>query len=199
MILTQRLQHALDLAAVLHRDHNRIGKDNTPYITHLFAVAIIVEHYGGSEDAVVAGLLHDTVEDIDGYTLEMLRSECGARVAEIVQNLTEPRDFSADANPKERWVKAKRVYLDQLSGADQDTLIVSASDKIHNMQSILAGMAKGDDLVKEKFSGEALKGQLWFWSEVLAKIDGKVPQDLQKLFEETLANMAYMHETGSAL
>ncbi len=54
----ERFEEALLYAARLHRDQERKGTD-TPYITHLLAVTAIVGENGGTEDEVIAALLHD--------------------------------------------------------------------------------------------------------------------------------------------
>jgi hypothetical protein len=55
---------------------------SVPYITHLMAVASLVGEYGGDEDLVIAGLLHDAVEDQGGKkTLSEIRAQFGDRVA----------------------------------------------------------------------------------------------------------------------
>ncbi|MPZ17157.1 MAG: HD domain-containing protein [Luteitalea sp.] len=57
-----RLDRALKLAAIVHRRQQRRGT-RIPYIMHPVQVARILEHYGYGEDAVIAGLLHDVIED----------------------------------------------------------------------------------------------------------------------------------------
>src|SRR5215203_2149050 len=57
----EKFERALPYASRLHRDQVRKGT-STPYITHLLAVASIVGEHGGTEDEVVAALLHDAPE-----------------------------------------------------------------------------------------------------------------------------------------
>ena len=68
-----KFDHALSYASRLHRDQVRKGT-STPYITHLLAVASIVGENGGTEDEVVAALLHDAPEDQGGEA--RLREMC---------------------------------------------------------------------------------------------------------------------------
>lgn len=97
----ERLTEALDLATELHRD-DRYGRE--PYLSHLMRVAIrIISHYEITDtDVVVAGLLHDAVEDhpaelagsrpgtpTEGALAE-LADRFGPRVAEIVAAVTNP-------------------------------------------------------------------------------------------------------------
>src|SRR5919202_2146668 len=94
----EKFEEALLYAARLHRDQTRKGTD-TPYVTHLLAVAAIVGENDGTEDEVVAALLHDAPEDQGGKErLEDIRTRFGEVVAEIV-------DGCADAygEPKPAW------------------------------------------------------------------------------------------------
>ena len=61
----ERFEEALLYAARLHRDQTRKGT-GVPYVTHLLAVAAIVGETGGTENEVVAALLHDAPEDRGG-------------------------------------------------------------------------------------------------------------------------------------
>ena len=65
MPYTVRFDDALVYAADAHRDQTRKGT-GVPYVTHLLAVAAIVGENGGTEDEVVAALLHDAPEDAGG-------------------------------------------------------------------------------------------------------------------------------------
>ena len=85
----EKFENALRYASELHRDQVRKGT-GIPYITHLLAVASIVGENGGTEDEVVAALLHDGPEDQGGEaTLEVIRVRFGVEVSEIVDGCTD--------------------------------------------------------------------------------------------------------------
>jgi (p)ppGpp synthase/HD superfamily hydrolase len=65
--LTSRFDGAVAFASRVHGEQMRKGS-KTPYISHLLAVASLVIEYGGSEDAAIAGLLHDCIEDCESYS-----------------------------------------------------------------------------------------------------------------------------------
>ncbi|MBT5816897.1 MAG: HD domain-containing protein, partial [Proteobacteria bacterium] len=67
-----RFRSALNYATTLHTESR---KDTTiPYISHLYSVAALVMESDGSEEEVIAALLHDAVEDHGGVkTLEKIR------------------------------------------------------------------------------------------------------------------------------
>ena len=72
---SDRINHALAFAAKHHDQQVRKGT-RLPYLTHPANVAIILTRYGQDEETVVAGIMHDVIEDCvrDGYTREMLES-----------------------------------------------------------------------------------------------------------------------------
>ena len=62
-MLGKEVNLALKVASKAHRDQMRKGTD-IPYISHLVAVGMIIGEYTTDEDAVVAGILHDVLEDV---------------------------------------------------------------------------------------------------------------------------------------
>src|SRR3989338_4561793 len=95
MHLTSSLiQKALEFAYRVHQvdqRQSRKGKQ-VPYLFHVLAVANILERAGANETVVAAGILHDTIEDSNPekpVTKEMLKKAFGAKVARIVDDLSE--------------------------------------------------------------------------------------------------------------
>ncbi len=155
------IEQAIRAAAVLHKDQVRKGAVPYPYITHLYAVAMIVADYTNDENAVVAALLHDTVEDTD-YTVEELTEDFGGPVAEIVRTLTEP---SAKSTEYPNSAARKKQYLKQLKGGKEESLIVVAADKIHNMRSMVEEYYEDHTRFLADF-GSAIENRLQFYQEL---------------------------------
>lgn len=189
MILTTRLQKAIDTAALLHKDHTRIGIKKIPYITHLIHVLAILDNHNANEDTLIAGLLHDTIEDIPEYTGDILEQDFGKNVREIVESLTEIRVFDNSLSPRERWIAAKKSYLEKFSESSYEAHMISAADKIHNMNCIIEGYANNDESLMLRFEGPALKGQVWFVDEVLKLLSGKIPKDLEAEYRDSLSKL----------
>ena len=78
---SERLDHAIEVAKKAHE--GQLRKTGEPYIIHPLAVKKILEEWGMDEDTVIAGVLHDTVEDTD-LTLDDIRKEFGESVAFLV-------------------------------------------------------------------------------------------------------------------
>ena len=110
--LTDRFSDALTAAVEFHEGQFRKGSD-TPYIAHLLGVASTVLELGGDEDAVIAALLHDALEDqADRVTEQDLRDRFGDHVAAIVVGLSDY--VGPDSSNKPDWRVRKETYLAHL-------------------------------------------------------------------------------------
>ncbi len=140
--LTDRFDRALLYATHVHGGQVR-KVTSIPYVAHLLAVAATVLEYGGSEDVAIAALLHDAVEDQGGEPrLSDIRNRFGDRVADIVRSCSDSVANTSAGHAKEDWHVRKTRYVEHLNIADQETLLVSLSDKIHNARSILRDLRK---------------------------------------------------------
>lgn len=147
MHYSYRIEQAIRAATILHKDQVRKGDVPYPYVTHLYAVALIAADYTDSEDIIVAALLHDTLEDTD-YTREELNEDFGHAVAEIVECLTRPTLGSGAS-----WYEIRKEYAKKLKDAPHDALIVAAADKIHNMRSMVETYFDNHDRLSADFGG----------------------------------------------
>jgi len=144
-----RIEQALRAATILHKDQVRKGSVQIPYVSHLFAVAMLAIDYTKDEDVLIAALLHDTLEDTD-YTAAELEDDFGGKVREIVEALTEPQDSDTR---KYSWKDRKMSYAKLLKNAPQESLIIAAADKIHNMRSMVEEYFDDYPRFRKEFSG----------------------------------------------
>lgn len=155
--LGPRLQRAFRYAAEKHTGQTR-KQTAVPYLSHLMAVASLVLEAGGDEDMAIAALLHDVVEDCGGMPrLREVRKLFGRRVAHIVEGCTD-----SFGEPKAEWIERKKDYLREVTQADAETRLVSASDKLHNVRTILADYRNDGEAMWERFSGKK-EGTLWYY------------------------------------
>ncbi len=156
-----RLGAALDLAVHLHDGQLRKGTQ-IPYVAHLLSVAALVQENGGTEDQVIAALLHDGPEDQGGEpTLALIRERFGETVGCIVAECSDTFE-----TPKPPWRERKEAYVRHLETASPETILVSLADKTHNLGSILADHAEVGDAIWERFSGRK-DGTRWYYEALL--------------------------------
>jgi (p)ppGpp synthase/HD superfamily hydrolase len=161
------INHALAFAAKHHDRQVRKGT-KLPYLTHPANVAIILTRYGRDDETVVAGILHDVVEDCvqDGYTREMLEQRIGdkfgGKVLETVLEVTYRRhdDDGVELSGDER----RSDYLERLAKADENAWWVCAADKIHNASSIVADLRRTIDpeTIWNRFGGGKEPTARWY-------------------------------------
>ena len=153
----EKFEAALVYAARLHRDQTRKGS-GIPYVNHLLAVAAIVGENGGTEEEVIAALLHDAPEDHGGRVrLEEIRERFGDEVAKIVAGCTDTYE-----DPKPAWQPRKEAYVAHVRTAPASVRLVSAADKLHNARSILADLRVSGDELWGRFTG-GKEGTLWYY------------------------------------
>jgi (p)ppGpp synthase/HD superfamily hydrolase len=172
-MFTSRINEAIKLASHLHRNQIRKDELNTPYVSHLFSVAMILSSATDDEDIIIAGLMHDSLEDVPRYTYDMLVSDCGERVALTVKHVTEPLDANKMDNEQLPWLTRKEEYIKNLQAGRVESAMVSAADKIHNTESFLTDIRLSGDVFLSKFSS-SLRNKLWFHEQVFLIVEEKL-------------------------
>ena len=154
---SDRINHAFAFAA---KHHDRQVRKGTalPYLTHPANVAIILTRYGRDDDTVIAGILHDVIEDCvrEGWTQQMLEERIGEKFGENVLDAVlavTHRRTDDEGNEFDKDEK-KSDYLRRLETASDCARWVCAADKVHNGSSILADLRRtiDPDTVWNRFS-----------------------------------------------
>jgi (p)ppGpp synthase/HD superfamily hydrolase len=161
------INHALAFAAKHHDRQVRKGT-KLPYLTHPANVAVILTRYGCDNDTVVAGILHDVIEDCvgEGYSREMLEQRIGdkfgPKVLDTVLAVTYRRqdDDGVELSGDDR----KTDYLERLAAASEEARWVCAADKIHNASSILSDLRRTVDTetIWSRFGGGRVGTGRWY-------------------------------------
>ena len=159
-----RLDLALAFAADGFRQITRKGGVGVPYLVHLLAVASLVGEHGGSEDQIIAALLHDTLEDLPGVTAQDLEVRFGPAVTAMVEALSD-----TTVKPKPEWRTRKEAYIARLAQEPPQVKLVSAADKIHNLQSLLRSLRQAGDGVWHEFHAGPQE-QVWYYRAVLGAL-----------------------------
>jgi (p)ppGpp synthase/HD superfamily hydrolase len=168
----EKFEEALGYAARAHRNQTRKGS-SIPYVTHLLAVAAIVGENGGTEEEVVAALLHDAPEDQGGEArLADIRERFGDEVAGIVAGNSDTFE-----DPKPPWLARKEAYVVHVAHAPRSVRLVSAADKLHNARSVLADLRSlGEDLWP-RFNG-GKEGTLWYYRALVDAFETAGPNPI---------------------
>jgi len=164
---SDRINHAFAFAAKHHDRQVRKGT-RLPYLTHPANVAIILTRYGCDEETVVAGILHDVIEDCvrEGWTREMLEdriaSKFGTGVLTTVLTVTKRKTDDDGVELSREQVKLD--YLERLGAAGDPARWVAAADKVHNAGTILADLRRTIDAesVWGRFSGGREATVAWY-------------------------------------
>ncbi len=181
--LGPRLQRAFRYAAEKHAGQTR-KQSAVPYLSHLMAVASLVLEAGGDEDMAIAALLHDVVEDCGGMPrLREIHKQFGPRVAKIVEGCTD-----SFGEPKPEWIERKKDYLREVKHADAETRLVSASDKLHNVRTILADYRKDGEAIWTRFSGKK-EGTLWYYRALSDEYRRRNPNRITRELEIAVADL----------
>ena len=194
-----RIDRAVQVAHLVHEGAVRKGTAR-PYILHPVAVAKILEEHGYHEDLVVAGLLHDTVEDAkydsesfqrrmaglagEGRMpcpaslvefrqafLDFIRTEFGPGVLELVLGVTESKN---NGRPALDWLERKKEQLAHLAGASEDLAALKAADALHNIECTLTDLRDLGLTVLDRFRGGALT--VWHYSAIAQLVVTRMPQ-----------------------
>ncbi len=157
---SERYESALALAARAHQGQVRkAGGD--PYIVHVVHVSVLLLRHGFSEDVVLAGLLHDVVEDQD-VPLADIEARFGPAVAEMVDALTERKREGDEERP---WEIRKQEALGKLRRASPETAAVKAADVVHNAHSMALALRREGPAIWHRFS-RGPEETLWYYRSV---------------------------------
>jgi len=126
---TKLLMRAYEVAEQAHKGQYR--KSGDPYITHPLAVATILADLGMDTTTLVAGLLHDTVEDTD-YSLDDVTAEFGAEVARLVDGVTKLDKVKYGQAAEAETIRKMIIAM----ASDPRVLVIKLADRLHNMRTM---------------------------------------------------------------
>lgn len=124
----KEITRALNFAAQRHANQRRKGEQAEPYVNHLIDVVDMLARNGADADTIVAGALHDTVED-QGVTHAELKQTFNTAVADIVMECTDDKSL-----PK---AERKRLQAEKAPHKSNSAKMVKIADKTSNLKSIL--------------------------------------------------------------
>ncbi|MBQ6401643.1 MAG: bifunctional (p)ppGpp synthetase/guanosine-3',5'-bis(diphosphate) 3'-pyrophosphohydrolase [Firmicutes bacterium] len=127
----ERIGRAYDVAEEMHR--GQLRKSGEPYLIHPMAVAEILAGLGMDESTIIAGLLHDAVEDTP-YTKEELTRDFGEEVGLLVDGVTKLGSLKFESKEERQVENLRKMFL--AMSKDIRVLIIKLSDRLHNLRTI---------------------------------------------------------------
>ncbi len=128
-----RVAEAFQLADEAHQGMNR--RSGEPFITHPVAVTALLAEMHLDADALIAGLLHDTVEDTR-VTFEQIERCFGSTVRKIVEGETKISKLAVRVYEDEQSENLRQMLLAMVS--DVRIILVKLADRLHNMRTLAA-------------------------------------------------------------
>ena len=176
MKYTNKIGLAIEKAAILHKNQVTKGDGKTPFVVHVVKVMSLVGEYTDVENTIIAAVLHDTVEDT-AYTLDQLEDDFGLQVREIVAGVTE--DKVDGKGQKRPWLTRKQDYLIRLENDSIESLLVSAADKVINIESLIFEYKEVGHKLENNFN--ASFGEIhWYHDEIVKILEKRLKSDLVK-------------------
>mmetsp|Transcript_26213 Transcript_26213/g.70825 ORF Transcript_26213/g.70825 Transcript_26213/m.70825 type:complete len:318 (+) Transcript_26213:137-1090(+) len=129
----RQIADALRFAVAAHDGQTR--KSGEPFVTHPIEVALILASLRMDAATVIAGLLHDTVEDCEHVTIHDIRSRFGNEVARIVEGDTKVSKMHTTGNKKFDQRMNTRAMLLAMA-EDWRIIVVKLADRLHNMRTL---------------------------------------------------------------
>lgn len=130
------LQNAIDIATEAHKNQTRA--DGGPYIKHPLAVADLLMSWGMDIDSIIAGILHDAIEDTD-LTLDKIENVFGHNVAFLVDGVTKVSKIRSGMKDLSDYRPQTKDNLSKLLiaiGQDIRVIIIKLADRLHNLSTL---------------------------------------------------------------
>ncbi len=184
----KRIIEAIELAASAHQEQKR-KVSKIPYISHPLAVGMILQELNCSEDVIIAGILHDSIEDTQ-LRFNEIEDKFGSNVAKLVLGVTEDKSIP-------EWEIRKKNYIENLQHEPLEILMISAADKYHNLFALSKDkQLQGEDIWKNFKRGK--KEQFWYYRSLLEEYgkrselkDTSLLQEIKRLMKEVFGETAY--------
>ena len=166
------LVKAFNFAFEAHKGKCRKGT-KIPYIVHPMDVASVLMKNRASKELVIAGLLHDIVEDA-GVEIQRVRNLFGERVADLVEGASEPAEFrtgTSNAEKRETWKTRKSHTIEKIKKADYDLKLLSCADKLSNLRDIVNDYNRFGERFWNRLNAPKSQ-QAWYYRSIVQALSG---------------------------
>lgn len=172
----EKLDYAILFATKAH-DGQRRKSDNVSMIFHPFTVAMLLRNENMSEDCIIAGILHDVVEDTK-YTLDDIKNIFGNEIKNIVKEVSEDKSLT--------WKERKQAAIDELKNASIEGKMVACADKVNNLETLYEIYLERGEEVWNCFN-KPKEEQKWYYTEMYTSIMKNLKEnELTKRYKKIL-------------
>ena len=161
------IDYAIYFATKAHNGQKRKSDKEVDMIFHPYTVAMMIQRAGGSDEAVIAGLLHDVVEDTP-YNLDDIKNEFGDNIASVVSEVSEKKELE--------WEERKQEAMDRIKNASIDGKLVECADKISNLETMYNLYEEIGDEIWNSFKRPKDK-QKWYYTEMYKAVIENTTED----------------------
>ncbi len=132
------INHAIDFASKKHSDQHRMSGE--PYLNHVLATAITLAEIKLDHQSIIAGILHDSLEDTNTTPAE-IKEKFGTQVLELVDGVTKVSHIRLKNDPDEKSEEDQK-HLESLRklflamARDMRVVLIKLADRLHNMKTL---------------------------------------------------------------
>lgn len=178
------IDRAIIFAARAHHGQTRKATD-IPYVTHPFAVGMLLQKAMCTDEVIAAGILHDTLEDTS-TTYEELGEQFGVRIANLVQ-------AASEQDKRLPWEERKQHTINKLKDACLEDIQILTADKLHNLKSIRADLEVSGEQTWERFN-RGKNEQHWYYASIVKalaprKMEFKLIHELEKEVKKVFGSL----------
>lgn len=159
---------AIEFATEAHKGQYRKGTKR-PYIVHPIEVGDIVAEMTSDPEVISAAILHDTIEDCEGVTEEILARKFSPRVAGFVVQESEDKSKT--------WMERKKATIERIKTAPKEVQMIGLADKLSNMRDIDRDYPMVKEELWNRFRMKDKETIGWYYKGVrdaLAEVFGQV-------------------------
>ncbi|MEG2541711.1 MAG: bifunctional (p)ppGpp synthetase/guanosine-3',5'-bis(diphosphate) 3'-pyrophosphohydrolase [Christensenellaceae bacterium] len=131
MEYNEEVKKAFDVAQKAHE--GQLRHSGEPFFTHPLAVTDIIADLGLDNTAIIAGILHDAVEDTD-LTIEDVEREFNSEIVKLVDGVTKLKNYEFLSREEQQWESLRKMFLAMAS--DIRVVIIKLADRLHNMRTL---------------------------------------------------------------
>ncbi|XOU94584.1 MAG: HD domain-containing protein [Candidatus Kerfeldbacteria bacterium] len=155
----ERINQAIEYASEMHHDLRYKYNDNKFQVAHIFFVGAILMKHGFDDDVIIAGFLHDAIEDTD-VTKEDIEKRFGKRVADFVEAETVDQTIE--------WKKRQYLMQDNVRNASLEVKAIKTADQLHQLNLFTddSHLASQNNYINQKGAKKAY----WKYEQLLEAI-----------------------------